>query len=173
MATGETTTGYIWVKTAILAGLALWLTVAVFNNITDFATNDHLLGLMLSMELVRADETLGNGLEWRAWGRGAATAVLVVVIAVQVAVSALLWRGAVRFAEAGRSGAAAAEARAIRAANQALGAFMGLWFWFMIGGLWFGYWMKQGPVQMVHMTLLTLGVLAAVAVNHRPARPAA
>ncbi|MEQ8966651.1 MAG: DUF2165 family protein [Azospirillaceae bacterium] len=163
-------TGFTLMKTVMLAGLALWLSVAVFNNITDFATNDHLLGIMLSMQLVKGDEALGNGLEWRAWSEQAATGVLCAVIVVQVAVSALLWRGAALFLRAARIGDAAAELRAIRAANQGVAAFMGLWFWFMIGGLWFGYWMKQGPVQMVHMTLLILAFLSAIAVNHRPDR---
>ena len=33
-----------------------------------------------------------------------------------------------------------------------------LWGGFLCGGLWFGYWIKQGAMQMVHMTLFMLGI---------------
>jgi hypothetical protein len=54
---------------------------------------------------------------------------------------------------------------AIARANGALGAFLGLWLFFLCGGLWFGYWMKMGPVQQVHLTLMVIALLAVLVVN--------
>lgn len=50
--------------------------------------------------------------------------------------------------------------------NQALLLFIFHWGAFLCGGLWFGYWLKQGAIQMVHMTLLVIGIGIYVLFNH-------
>jgi hypothetical protein len=41
---------------------------------------------------------------------------------------------------------------------------------FICGGLWFGYWLKQGAIQSVHMTLIliTLASLQYVQIKQPP-----
>lgn len=51
------------------------------------------------------------------------------------------------------------------AANIALSMFAAMWLVFLCGGLWFGYWIKQGPIQGVHFTLLILSVACMMLVN--------
>lgn len=44
---------------------------------------------------------------------------------------------------------------------------MALWLAFMVGGFWFGYWIKQGPIQQVHTTLLIISILSTGYVANR------
>lgn len=80
-------------RTVVMTGLAAWMTIAVLNNITDQGTNLANLETMLTMRLLSEDQVLGNGLEWRAWGTGAAALALYCVIAWQLATAAALWWG--------------------------------------------------------------------------------
>lgn len=156
-------------KTIVLAGLASWISLIAFNNITDPGTNISLLGQMFTMEAIKSDAVMGNGLEWRALSQHLAGPMLVTVIILQVAIAALLWRAAALFARhLLQTEEETIPVRAIQAANLGLAAFMSLWFFFLCGGLWFGYWMKLGPVQGVHFTLLMVTVLALLLINYLP-----
>lgn len=155
-------------RTVLLAGLATWLTIAVFNNITDSGTNRVLLGHMLSMDLLRADPSLGAGLVWRAWPVARVPVLLDTVIAAQLTVAAALWTAAALFARAAWRADAPRFSRARSGAIVALSAFLLLWVWFACGGLWFGYWIKQGPVQSVHMTLILIAMSALLYVQSAP-----
>ncbi|GGK43131.1 DUF2165 family protein [Salinarimonas ramus] len=147
-------------KTVLMAGIAAWMSIAVFNNATDPGTNRYLLGLMLEMTLLQDEPNgLGAGLLWRAWSSEVAPPLLWGIVAVQIAIALYLWRGALTFGAAAFSGDRVALEDARRTCIRALTAFMTLWIFFLCGGLWFGYWMKQGAVQMVHMTLLIMSVL--------------
>ena len=53
-------------RLVLVMGLAIWLTIAVFNNLADPQTNRLLLGQTLSMELLKPEPVLGSGLTWRA-----------------------------------------------------------------------------------------------------------
>ncbi|NIE57335.1 MULTISPECIES: DUF2165 family protein [unclassified Burkholderia] len=155
-------------RTLLLAGLATWLTIAVFNNITDSGTNRVLLGHMLSMDLLRADPQLGAGLVWRAWPLTCVTVLLDAVIAAQLTVAGALWSAAVLFAFATWRADTQRFVRARGRAIVALSGFLVLWIWFACGGLWFGYWIKQGAVQSVHMTLILIAMSALLYVQGLP-----
>jgi predicted small integral membrane protein len=139
---------------ALYLGLyALWLAVAVANNILDFGTNRHLLGNVTSMRELKADPVLGKGIVRRAIDDPRyAGLILRVVIVVQIIIVALMLRGVWHLAVSDR-------ATGTGAANLSLAALFCLWFWFLIGGLYHGYWIKMPQVQQVHfaMVLLTLG----------------
>lgn len=160
-------------KTGLLLGLAIWLSLIAFNNATDPATNTALLRQTITMDALQANPEMGNGLQWRAWPASLATPMLVGVIVAQSIIALLLWRAATLFGlrtlrTDSRSPDPGVFSREIAAANLALGAFMSLWFFFLCGGLWFGYWIEMGPVQGVHMTLLMVTLLSLLLVNHRP-----
>ncbi|MDD7911075.1 MULTISPECIES: DUF2165 family protein [Pseudovibrio] len=150
-------------RAVLLTGLAAWMTVAVLNNITDTGTNLIHLDNMLSMRLLIEDPIFGNGLEWRAWNGVPAQAVLWIVICWQVLTAAALWWAAVNmigaFMKGGRDEAC------LRAVNLALSMFLGLWLVFLCGGLWFGYWMKQGAIQGVHLTLVIVSLMSLTYLN--------
>jgi predicted small integral membrane protein len=157
----------LYLKAIVVGGLAAWLSLIALNNSVDPGTNITLLRRMFQMDLIKADPEMGNGLEHRAllWPwlpRG----TLIAVIVVQIGVAFLLWRGAWLLLSATFSALEpAAIGAAITAANLGLLGFGGLWLVFMCGGLWFGYWMKQGQVQQVHMNLLIIAILTMVLVN--------
>ncbi|GAB4424136.1 MAG: DUF2165 domain-containing protein [Chloroflexi bacterium OHK40] len=157
----------LYLKATVVGGLAAWLSIIALNNSVDPGTNITLLRRMFQMELIQSDPEMGNGLEHRAlswpW---LPRATLYVVIVVQVVVALLLWRGTwLLLAASFGPPAPAAITTAITATNIGLIGFVGLWLCFMCGGLWFGYWMKQGPVQQVHMNLLMIAILTMLLVN--------
>lgn len=150
-------------RAVLLTGLAVWLTIAVLNNITDSGTNIIHLNRMLSMRLLADDPLFGNGLEWRAWKTVSAQTVLYAAVVWQVLTACALWLAAVRMMGAALSGEM--NDAALRSANLALSMFLALWLVFLCGGLWFGYWMKQGPIQGVHLTLVIISLLSLTYVN--------
>jgi predicted small integral membrane protein len=154
-------------KAVVLGGLAIWMTVAVLNNLTDRGTNIAHLETMLTMGLLVEDPVFGNGLEWRALPPGLASALLWFVSVAQVVVAVALWRATLAYASAIRGRCAAS--KAISRANVGLGLFLALWLVFLCGGLWFGYWMKQGPIQGVHLTLILVSLGAIILVNQNQA----
>ncbi len=60
--------------------------------------------------------------------------------------------------------------RCVSKRTLALTCFLMLWMGFICGGLWFGYWLKQGAIQSVHMTLIliTLASLQYVQIKQPP-----
>lgn len=155
-------------RLVVVMGLAMWLTIAVFNNVTDSGTNRQLLGQTLSMGLLEQEEVLGAGLRWRAMPAEFASVLLYLVVAAQLLVCASLWRASVAYM---RVFLRNDDAPMIVARNQALLAlslFVLLWMWFICGGLWFGYWLKQGAVQMVHLSLIVIGLCALTFVQQQP-----
>lgn len=154
----------------LLFGLATWLSIAVFNNLTDPQTNRLLLGQTLSMELMKTESVLGSGLIWRAQPAEWSSNLLYVIAALQIAISALLWRAATSYVRATIRYSAEVMANANNQATLALTCFLMLWMGFICGGLWFGYWLKQGAIQSVHMTLIliTLASLQYVQIKQPP-----
>ncbi|MCZ7858970.1 DUF2165 family protein [Agrobacterium salinitolerans] len=156
-------------KSILMLGIASWMTVAVINNATDSSTNRFFLGAMLEMRLLENEPAgLGRGLLWRAWAiPGVATALLWGIVTVQAAIAIYLWKAALQLAIAtihkAQEPIEAARATAVRA----LSGFMALWLAFMVGGFWFGYWIKQGPIQQVHMTLLIISIISTGFVANR------
>ena len=146
-----------------LSGLATWMSLAVFNNIVDRETNVTLLHRMLSMSLLDEDPDLGNGLAKRAIKeKKTARLFLSCVIFVQVLISGLMIVGAVMFGIGVLDGSIAAYALGVTIATLGLTAFGSLWFFFLCGGLYFGYWIKMPQVQQVHFTLVIITVLSLI-----------
>lgn len=150
-------------RALLFFGFAGWMAVAVVNNIRDRTTNVFLLGIMFRMVLLKEDPNMGNGLKHRAiddvrfHGRMLTFIVccqIVIVLALGVAglANAAAWLGSPFASPAGTG-------------NLALALFASLWFFFLSGGLWFGYWMKQPHVQQVHMTLVLMALGMFVLVN--------
>lgn len=155
-------------RLVVVMGLAMWLTIAVFNNVTDSGTNRQLLGHTLSMGLLEQEEVLGAGLRWRAMPAELASVLLYLVIAAQLLVCASLWRASVTYMRVLLKNDDTSMSEARNRALLALSLFVLLWMWFICGGLWFGYWLKQGAVQMVHLSLIVIGLCALTFVQNQP-----
>jgi predicted small integral membrane protein len=140
----------------LLFGLAAWLTIAAFNNLTDSQTNRLLLGQTLSMEMVKTEPVLGSGLTWRAWPAQWSQYILYGIVIVQFFIAGLLWYAAASYARATVQNSIQTLVKARGRAILALTCFLMIWLFFVCGGMWFGYWLKQGVIQSVHMTLILI-----------------
>ncbi|WP_138904651.1 DUF2165 family protein [Streptomyces albidochromogenes] len=159
--------GLLLLTVVLLAGVTAWLTLIAINNITDFGTNKALLQATMNMQALIDDPVRGNGLEARALPNGLAAPALIAVIVYQLGTVALMWRAVatgVRLLRAPSLGLFTY----VRQVNHSLVPFLLLFAGFLISGLYFGYWLHLGPVQMVHFTLLIIGTLVALLTNLMP-----
>ena len=128
-------------KILLLAGIALFYTLVVFNNITDFNSNYQFVRHVLSM-----DSTFpGNQGMWRALPWPAFHLVFYIsIIAWEAATMILLWWGVVRLARALRMPPATFNA-AKRVPVMALTLSMLMWLvaFLDIGAEWFLMWQSR------------------------------
>jgi predicted small integral membrane protein len=128
-------------KLLLLAGIALFYSLVVFNNLTDFDSNFQFVRHVLSM-----DSTFpGNRGMWRALPSPAIhLAFYIGIIAWEIATTVLLWWGVVRLARALRL-----PARAFNAAKglpvMALTLSMLMWLvaFLSVGAEWFLMWQSH------------------------------
>jgi len=128
-------------KLLLLAGIALFYTLVVFNNLTDFNSNYQFVRHVLMM-----DSTFpGNHGMWRAIPSPAFHMVFYIsIIAWETATMILLWWGAVRLLRALRLPAAAFNL-AKRTAVMALTLSMLMWLvaFLTVGAEWFLMWQSH------------------------------
>ena len=128
-------------KIALVAGVAFFLSLIVFNNLTDFDSNYQFVRHVLMM-----DSTFqGNHGMWRAIGSPAIhLAFYLGIIAWEMATAILLWWGAARM-----FGALHSSARNFAAASRlaAYGLTLSLLMWLTaflaVGGEWFLMWQSR------------------------------
>lgn len=147
-------------KAIVFGGLGSWLLLAALNNLMDANTNITLLSRMMRMDAIREDGTLGQGLLVRAIKNDAYIPLLLRVVALtQLSIATTLILVALAMAAAGVQLVTVDYVWLTDMATLSVSAFLSLWFFFLIGGLWFGYWIKMGSVQIVHFTMLMFGFL--------------
>jgi predicted small integral membrane protein len=128
-------------KLLLLAGIALYYTLVVFNNITDFDSNYEFVRHVLSMDTTYP----GNHGMWRALpSPGFHLAFYLFIIAWEIANTILLWWGAVVLLRALRLPASAFNA-AKRVAVTALALSMSMWLvaFLSVGAEWFLMWQSH------------------------------
>ncbi len=128
-------------KTALLAAVALFFTLVVFNNTTDYDSNFQFVRHVLMM-----DSTFpGNRGMWRAlnpaWSH---TLFYASIIATETAIAVLSWLGTVCLARAVRSAPADFQrAKPIGIAALTLGCLLWSVAFLSIGGEWFLMWQSK------------------------------
>lgn len=155
----------ILVICVVFYGIGIWFTLAVFNNIFDFQTNKLLIGRVMSMCDIKEDPVLGNRLQWRSienpsWHRSVLMGVILYQLAV---VCKMLITGYMVIEVMLTGGSISADLQ--NDINLALGMLLVLWFGFLIGGLWFGYWIKMQQIQTSHILLTILTLFSIVTIN--------
>jgi predicted small integral membrane protein len=128
-------------KLLLVFAVALFYTVVVFNNITDYNSNYQFVRHVLMM-----DSTLsGNRGMWRALNTpGWHTAFYVSIIAWESIVMLLCWWGGVRLARAlSASAAVFMQAKRVSVAALTLGLLMWLVAFLDVGGEWFLMWQSK------------------------------
>ena len=157
----------LWLKALLAGGYAAYLTLFVLNNVTDPVTNRGAIEPMMTMRGLKADPPLGQGAVWRAIDSPLIhrTAYRIVIV-FQAIAAALLWRATVMLIEAGAGGYHGGDIRsAVAAANLGLFVFVALALAFVLTGLWFVSWVKMGPVEQAHTTLLLIALFGVIVVN--------
>lgn len=140
----------VWIFQAINAlGLSLWLLIAALNNCKGFAGSVGAVGATLSMAPLKEAPAIDTPLLGRAlaapwWPRLALGGVL----ALQVFAALACLVGTYQLLVGGDLAAARPWL------NLALSGFAGFIFAMHLGGLWFGYWIRQEGLQLTHLALL-------------------
>ena len=146
----------LWLFQALHAlGLAVWLSLTVVNNIQGFAGSAAAVGATMNMAPLKLAPIVDTPLLARARRSPALhRAALLVVLALQVVAAGAFWAGAWPLLFS-------ADLAAARPwLNLGLSAFCAFLFAMHLGGLWFGYWIRQEGLQQAHLTLLLWPVAA-------------
>jgi predicted small integral membrane protein len=128
-------------KVLLLAGIALYYCLVVFNNLTDFDSNYQFVRHVLAMDTTFP----GNRGMWRALTSPMTDLVFYLgIIAWEIATAILLWWGVARLVGALRLGAGAFNA-AKRVAIEALTVALLMWLvaFLAVGGEWFLMWQSH------------------------------
>jgi predicted small integral membrane protein len=129
------------VKILLVFGMAIFYTLVVFNNLTDYDSNYQFVRHVLMMDTTFP----GNHGMWRAINSAALhTAFYAAIIAWEIATMALCWWGGARMLRA-RAAAAAEFARAKNVAITALTLSLLMWLvaFLSAGGEWFLMWQSK------------------------------
>jgi len=134
-------------------GLAVWLSLSVINNCRTFAGSAAAVGVTLSMSLLRQSPVIDTPLLARAVDSPALHRMALRGVLMLQAVAALAcWAGCWQLLVVGEL------AGARPWLNLALSAFTTFLLAMHLGGLWFGYWIRQERLQLTHIALLVWSV---------------
>jgi len=159
-------------KIALVFGVAVFYSLVVFNNLTDYGSNYQFVRHVLMM-----DSTFpGNRGMWRALNSPALhTAFYVSIIVWEVATMALCWWGGIRLLKTLRGTAAEFHrAKSIAIAALTLSLLMWLVAFLSIGGEWFLMWQSKNwnGQDAAFRTFTVIGiVLLLVALPEQEAQP--
>lgn len=151
-------------KTVLLSGLALWLSVVVVNNLTAFRGGVFSVGSMMAMQLFDQAPAISTPLlSRRVTSEGWHRLVYGFVVIVEIVVALLLVYAAL--ASLGAFLGYADATAAIGYANLALAGFVAMGLIMLVGGAWFAYYIRQEGAQITHFALIGLGLAAGLFIN--------
>ncbi|MBD9415584.1 DUF2165 family protein [Pseudomonas sp. PDM16] len=143
-------------------GFSLWLSIALVNNLHAFASSVGAVGVTMSMAPLAQHPAISTPL----LSRGLASPVahrlaLLIIVLMQGAAVLAAWTGCYELL----LGAGHEMARPWL--NLALSMALGFLFSMLLGGLWFGYWIRQEGLQVTHLVLVIWVLLNFVVLNAR------
>ncbi|MDH1010078.1 DUF2165 domain-containing protein [Pseudomonas nicosulfuronedens] len=143
-------------------GFSLWLSIALINNLHAFSSSVAAVGATMAMAPLHQPPAIDFPLLRRALTSPALhrLAMIVVVLLQTLAVLAA-WTGCYHWLLGG-------ELEAARPwLNLALSAALAFLFAMLLGGLWFGYWIRQEALQLTHLVLVVWVLLNFLVLNLR------
>ena len=151
-------------KIVLIAGLAIWLSVVVLNNASNFRGGTASIGLMMSMRTFEEPPAIQTPLLSRRvtsakWHQ----LIFAFVLTIEVVVALALWVATLSLLGAVMGSVGAADAT--RAATFALAGLLLLVFIMAWGGAWFAYYIKQEGAQITHLVLMCVALAGVVVVN--------
>ncbi len=146
----------LWLFLAVHAvGLAVWLSISVVNNCRAFGGSVAAVGATMSMAPLKQPPAVDTPLLSRAVGSHALHSMaLLVVLALQAVAAVACWAGCWQMLVVGDLTLARPWL------NLALSAPTTALFAMHLGGMWFGYWIRQESLQLTHVALLIWAVAA-------------
>jgi predicted small integral membrane protein len=153
-------------KVALVAAMALFASLVVFGNATDYDTNFAFVEHVLSMDTIFPSSTI----KYRAITSPTLHhAAYAVIIAAEAATAILCWIGAVIMLRQIRSGAGEfSRAKAFAVVGLTLGFLLWQVGFMSIGGEWFGMWQSQqwNGVPSSFRILITIAAVLVFVVMH-------
>ena len=128
-------------KTALVAAVALFMSLVAFGNVTDYGSNFAFVQHVLSMD----DTFKSPTLMWRAITTPALHhAAYAAIIAWEALTAMVLWIGALRlWAARGRDAAAFAQAKGVAIVGLTMGFLLWVTGFITVGGEWFAMWQSK------------------------------
>jgi len=156
----DTHTSLMIFQTTCILGFSLWLSIALLNNLHAFASSTKAVGATLSMAPLAVAPAIDSPLLIRAVSSPALHRLALTIIVLIQAVAVLAaWTGCYGLLLG--DGLEAARPWL----NLALSAALGFLFAMLLGGLWFGYWIRQEGLQLTHLALVVWVLLDFVVLN--------
>ncbi|BEP96926.1 DUF2165 domain-containing protein (plasmid) [Acidovorax sp. A79] len=141
-------------------GLAIWLSISVINNCHALGGSTAAIGATMSMAPLKQQPAIDTPLLSRAIDSPAVHRLaLLWVLALQTVAAAACWAGCWQLLAVGDL------VTARPWLNLALSTFAAFLLSMHLGGLWFGYWIRQQSLQLTHIALLVWVAAAFVVFN--------
>lgn len=158
----DTQTSLMIFLSTCFIGFSLWLSLALINNLQAFASSTGAIGATMRMAPLLQQPAIDTPLLARAMTSAAMHRLaLSIIMALQVAAMLTAWAGCYELL----FGAGLEGARSWL--NLALSAALGSLFAMLLGGMWFGYWIRQEGLQLTHLLLVVWMLLNFVVLNGR------
>ena len=158
----DTPTSLLIFQITCCVGLSLWLSISLINNLQAFASSAGAIGETMSMAPLTQPPGISLPLLVRAMTSHAIHRLaLSIIVLTQAAAVLAAWVGCYELL----LGAGLEVARPWL--NLALSATVGFLFAMLLGGIWFGYWIRQEGLQLTHLLLMVWILLHFVVLNVR------
>jgi predicted small integral membrane protein len=155
------TASFLVIQCVVMSGFAMWMTLATFNNLIAFRGGAAGVGMLMSMQPLRQPPAIETPLLERAIERPAwHTATMSFIVLFEILAAACLWYATVMIVGATFGEIDVMRARAV--VNLALAVLAALLFFFVLGGTWFAYYIRQEQLQISHFA--TIGVILVTAI---------
>lgn len=127
-------------KAALVAAMAIFMSLVVFGNATDYGTNWAFVEHVLTMDTIFPDSTI----RWRAiTDERVQTIAYLAIIAWQAATAVALWLGFATLVRHCRTAPAFARSKRYTALGLSMGFLLYAVGFLAIGGEWFGMWQSR------------------------------
>ncbi|MFK0270321.1 DUF2165 domain-containing protein [Pseudomonas asiatica] len=158
----DTPTSLLIFQITCCIGLSLWLSISLINNLHAFASSAGAIGATMSMAPLAQPPAISLPLLGRAMTSPSLHRLaLSIIVLIQAAAALTAWVGCYELVLG-----AGLEA-SLPWLNLALSATLGFLLAMLLGGIWFGYWIRQEGLQLTHLLLMVWILLHFVVLNVR------
>ncbi|AOM42488.1 DUF2165 family protein [Xenorhabdus hominickii] len=137
-------------------GIAGWATIGVINNVQSFTVTTGTVGRMMSMAFLKQEPPVNTPLLRRATtSRAMHGAALAFIVVLQAITAIAMWIGGYLLLMT-----ASSYPEALPWLNVGITCFAMCAFVLLLGGLWYGYWIRQEGLQLTHIAIVIWSIAA-------------